>query len=59
MSTEEKKEEQPAPPPKIGPIVEDMTVVGGVTQTGAPRIVPRAPGGGVQEDVHPTDPGDA
>lgn len=56
MNNEEPK---PDSPPKVGPIVEDTTVVGGVTQTGEPKIVPRAPDGGVQEDVKPTDPSDA
>lgn len=43
---------------KVGPLVEDTSVVGGVDATGAPRIVSRTPDGGVQEDVKPTDPHD-
>ena len=42
--------------PKVGPIVEDTTVVGGVDAKGAPVIVTKTPSGHVQEDVTPTDP---
>lgn len=40
---------------KIGPIVEDTTVVGGVDIHGAPVIRPKTPDGRADESVRPTD----
>jgi len=43
--------------PKVGPLVEDTTKVGGVDKkTGKPVIRTKTPDGKADESVEPTDP---